>query len=142
MTLTYKISNLDTHPTRGQFDKIELDLSDFIGINGDFEFYIESRLTLKQECWNVGELTQQLLELKKSGLQDDFHYNCIDAEEKHLFTFKKVTGGFQFFSEWAVQNIESLIDRNTIEEFIESYAKTVKQEIKGELDFDVSPFYL
>jgi hypothetical protein len=49
MTLIYKISKLDTHPIKGQFDKIELDLYDFMSINGDFEFYIENRLVLKQE---------------------------------------------------------------------------------------------
>jgi len=140
MTLTYKISNLDTHPTIGRFDKIELDLYDFMSINGDFEFYVESRLALRQEYWNVGELAQQLQEWKKNGLLDDFHYNCFDAEEKDLFTFKKITGGFQFFSEWADKNIESVIDRDSIEIFIDTYLKSVKQEIKVKLNFDVSMF--
>ena len=78
--------------------------------------------------------------MEKNELRDDFHYNCIDAEEKDLFTFKKVKGGFQFFSEWADKNIESVIDRDSIEEFIDNYSKTVKQEIKGELNFDVSMY--
>lgn len=140
MTLTYKISNLDTHPTKEQFDKIELDLSDFISINGDFEFYIEKRFALREENWNVGELALQLLKWKTNGLLSDFQYNCIDAEERDLFTFKRVTGGFQFFSEWADQNIESVIDRNSIEIFIDTYSKKVKKEIKEELNLDVSRF--
>jgi len=140
MTLRYRISNLDTHPSKGKFDKIELGLDDFVSINGDFEFYLEDSLVLKQEYWNVGELAQQLLAWKNNGLQNDFHYNCCDAEEKDLFTFKLVTGGFQFMSEWADIDVEGVIDPKSIESFIDSYSITVKQDIMRRLGFDVSRY--
>ena len=140
MTLEYKIANLETHPAKERLNKIELDLIDFININGYFEFYIENRIILKQDYWNVGELALQLIEWKRNGLHGDFVYECIDTEEEQLFSFKHVTGGFLFISEWADKISEIIIDRNLIDEFIDNYSKTVKQEIKEELGFDVSKF--
>jgi hypothetical protein len=48
--------------------------------------------------------------------------------------------GFKFFSEWADKNVESVMDRNSIETFIDTYSEKVKQEIKAELNFDVSKY--
>jgi hypothetical protein len=89
MTLIYKISNLDTHPTKGQFDKIELDLFDFMSINGDFEFYIENSLVLKQEYWNVGELAQQLLEWKKMDFETTFITLVLTQKKKIYLLLRK-----------------------------------------------------
>lgn len=140
MTLSFRISKIDTHPSKEEFAKSDLDFNNFISVNGDFELCIEGNSVLRQENWNIAELAYQLVEWKKEDFRRDFQYRCIDAVESDLFTFKKFNGGFQFFSEWSDNNSKTVFDKKTIKVFIESYSKSVKLEIKNQLGFDVSQY--
>ncbi|MBF9237240.1 hypothetical protein I2I05_07505 [Hymenobacter sp. BT683] len=143
--LTYKIGPLETNSPQDYLKEKELHkhpmgIWAFRSFSGDFEFFIKRHLVLAEGGWNVGELAMQLNDWLETGLQTDFHYDCMDAEEKDLFTFINHGGTFQFYAEWAAEGLPKPIARQDLEEFISVFRADVKERIECELGFNVSAY--
>ncbi|UOQ52521.1 DUF7878 domain-containing protein [Hymenobacter cellulosivorans] len=107
----------------------------FCSIEADFEFWIDAEQVFQEPHWNIGELAVQLAEWHRSGLQGDFHYQCMDAEEQDLFTFRHEGAGFQFFSEWASNNTFNALTREALIAFIIRYRNDVIHRIESDLKY-------
>ena len=82
----------------------------------------------------------QLAHWLKMDFKTDFHYDCMDVEEKDLFTFRRHGNNFLLYSEWDKIIITELVDRNALAEFISKFTLEVNKRIKRDLGFDTSYF--
>ncbi|TGE06579.1 DUF7878 domain-containing protein [Hymenobacter fodinae] len=134
MVLSYKIANLAFGAP--WLLKSPNHYFAFCSIEGDFKFWIDNKLILQEPSWNIGELAVQLAAWLQLGLQGDFHYQCMDAEEQNLFTFQHQGSSFQFISEWATDSTYRLITEEALTAFISQYRIDVKNRIMNDLGYD------
>jgi hypothetical protein len=143
MILTHRISNLDSSNclTGLALSENRINIWAFRSLTADFEFWIDDECVFAEPSWNLGELAEQLTDWFRKGMQKDFQYDCMDADQKDLFTFRKAGAHFLFYSNWENEEIEKPVIRTALMEFIQRYSADVEVRIKQDLGLDVS-YYL
>jgi len=147
MILNFSLSNLaNASPESWRAEKTlhknknNMGMWAFRSITADFEFLVDNVCVFKEDCWNIGELAVQLAHWLKTDFKTDFHYDCMDAEEKDLFTFKIQGDNFLFYSEWDEIIRTRLIDRDALVQFIPKLTLEVDKRIKWDLGLDAGYF--
>jgi len=145
MTLDFKLFNLanpspESWRAEKKLHKNKMGYWAFRSIDAEFEFSVDNVSVFKEAFWNIGELAMQLVQWLKMGCKTDFHYNCLDAEEKDLFTFKIQGNNFLFYSEWDEIIRTEVVDHDALIQFIPRLALEVNSRIKRDLGLDAGYF--